>query len=85
MTNGTNTAENLEANDYIKQSVAKLMSEVSLLNGLVAQDAKEQEVKDKWLNEIIDYYHLLFHVIIPVIRWIGCEIKHRRMIKNEIN
>jgi spore germination protein KB len=39
----------------------------------------------QWLDEIIDYYHLFFHVIIPIIIWIGCEIKHKRMIKNRIN
>ncbi|CAH2212269.1 GerAB/ArcD/ProY family transporter [Tepidibacter aestuarii] len=39
----------------------------------------------KWLEYTIDYYHLFFHVFIPIIIWIGCEIKHRKMIQNEVN
>lgn len=36
----------------------------------------------KWLNDIIDYYHLFFHVFIPIIIWIVCEIKNKKIIQN---
>ncbi|WFD09598.1 GerAB/ArcD/ProY family transporter [Tepidibacter hydrothermalis] len=35
----------------------------------------------EWLNDIIDYYHLFFHVFIPVIIWIACEIKNKKNLE----